>query len=220
MSLNFVINPVSSVLPAGQTEILERTPTSLLSDNLMRLEGILGLVPFHGTKKLVGTSVTVKARPGDNLLTYKALQMMSPGHILVVDAGGSTNNAIVGELLMLYAQQRQCAGFVIDGAIRDTGAFKEANFPCYARGATHRGPYKTGPGSINVPVSIGGQVVNPGDVIVGDEDGLVVFPLSEVTRLLAAAEQSKKNEQAIRDEILTGNVRQSWMDKMFADHGI
>jgi regulator of RNase E activity RraA len=184
------------------------------------LEGAVGLQRFNPSNKLVGTAVTVKLRAGDNLLTYKALNMMSPGHVMVVDAGGVTTNAIVGELLLLYAQQRGCAGFVIDGAIRDSAAFAEADFPCFARGVTHRGPFKTGPGSINVPVSIGGQVVSPGDVVVGDEDGLVCFSASETSRLLEAAERSRLNEKAIREEILTGAARQSWMEKMFATAGL
>jgi regulator of RNase E activity RraA len=146
--------------------------------------------------------------------------MMSPGHVLVVDAGGVTTNAIVGDLWLAYAQQRGCAGFVVDGAIRDSAAFAAADFPCYARDVTHRGRFKTGPGAVNVPVSIGGQVVQPGDVIVGDEDGLVVFPPSETERLITASQRSAATERAIREEILTGNVRQSWMDKMFAAHGI
>ncbi|MDM0045057.1 RraA family protein [Variovorax dokdonensis] len=220
MNENFTINEVS---PAPRKELVDAflgVPTSHISDNQRRLEGILGLRRFHRSRKLIGTAVTVKVRAGDNLLTYKALSMISPGHVLVVDAGGVTNNAIVGELLMTYAQQRGCAGFVVDGAIRDSAAFLEADFPCYAREATHRGPFKTGPGSINVPVSIGGQVVQPGDVIVGDEDGLVVFAPSEADRLMSAAERTAAAERAIRDEILTGNVRQSWMDKMFAAHGL
>jgi len=220
MQENFTINPVTPVLDFGHLEALRAIPTSLLSDNLKRLEGVLGLHRINPSRKLVGTAVTVKLRSGDNLLTYKALNMMSRGHVMVVDAGGVTNNAIVGELLLLYAQQRGCAGFVIDGAIRDSAAFIEADFPCYARAVNHRGPYKTGPGSINVPVSIGGQVIQPGDVIVGDEDGIVSFPARDVERLLAAAERSKQHEQAIRDEIMTGKVEQSWMEKMFAAAGI
>lgn len=220
MNENFTINPVAPVLTPELADALASIPTSLLSDNLRRLEGMLGLVRFHRARKLVGTAVTVKLRAGDNLLTYKALSMMSPGHVMVVDAGGVTSNAIVGELLLLYAQQRGCAGFVIDGAIRDTAAFAEADFPCFARAATHRGPFKTGPGSINVPVSIGGQVVLPGDVIVGDEDGLVSFPATGVEKLIAAAERSRDNEQAIRDEIASGAVRQSWMEKMFKTTGL
>jgi RraA family protein len=195
-------------------------PTSHISDNLRRLEGIIGLRRFHRSRKLIGTAVTVKVRTGDNLLTYKAISMMSAGHVLVVDAGGVTSNAIVGDLLLAYAQQRGCAGFVVDGAIRDSAAFASADFPCYARDVTHRGPFKTGPGAINVPFSIGGQVVQPGDVIIGDEDGLVVFPPSERKRLINAAQRSAATERAIREEILTGSVRQSWMDKMFAMHGI
>lgn len=220
MSSGFVINPVGPVLRGHQVDALQNTPTSLISDNLNRLEGVLGLQQLNPSRKLVGTAVTVKLRAGDNLLTYKALSMMSPGHVLVVDAGGAIQNAIVGELLLLYAQQRGCAGFVIDGAIRDSAAFAEADFPVFARGVTHRGPFKTGPGSINVPVSIGGQVVLPGDVLVGDEDGLVSFPAADVDRLLEAAEASRQKEQAIREEILTGAVRQSWMEKMFASAGL
>ena len=220
MNENFTIHDAP---PAPKPEWLEAfltIPTSFISDNLRRLEGTLGLRPFHRSRKLVGAAVTVKARAGDNLLTYKALSMMSPGHVLVVDAGGVTSNAIVGELLLLYAQQRGCAGFVIDGAIRDSSAFAGADFPCYARDVTHRGPFKTGPGAINVPVSVGGQVVQPGDMIVGDEDGVVVFPQYDADRLIAAAQKTAMVEKAIREEILTGNVRQSWMEKMFAAHGL
>lgn len=220
MNENFNIQPVQAVLAAPVAEALMQIPTSLLSDNLHRMEGVVGLHRYNRSRKLVGSAVTVKLRPGDNLLTYKALSMMSPGHVLVVDAGGGTHNAIVGELLMLYAQQRGCAGFLIDGAIRDSAAFADADFPCYGRSVTHRGPYKTGPGAINIPVSIGGQVVQPGDAIVGDEDGIVSFPVQEADSLIAAARLSLKKEQAIRDEIATGAVRQGWMEKMFAATGL
>lgn len=220
MNDNFTIHPVAPVLASALAGALADVPTSLISDNLRRLEGVLGLQRYNPSRKLVGTAVTVKLRAGDNLLTYKALSMMSPGHVLVADAGGVTTNAIVGELLLLYAQQRGCAGFVIDGAIRDSAAFAQADFPCFARSVTHRGPYKTGPGAINVPVSVGGQVIQPGDVVVGDEDGLVTFPASDAERLIAAAERSRQHEQAIRDEIATGAVRQSWIEKMFAANGL
>lgn len=220
MNENFRINEVPPPPRKEWFEAFLRVPTAHISDNLQRIEGILGLRRFHRSRKLIGTAVTVKARAGDNLLTYKALSMMSPGHVLVVDAGGVTTNAIVGELLMMYAQQRGCGGFVIDGAIRDSSAFADDDFPCYAREATHRGPFKTGPGAINVPVSIGGQVVQPGDVIVGDEDGLVVFAPSEVDCLINAVERTAAAERATREEILTGNIHQSWMDKMFSAHGL
>ena len=220
MNDNFTINPVSPAPDSSLIEAFQTVPTSHISDNLRRLEGIVGLRRIHRARKLIGTAVTVKLRAGDNLLTYKALSMASSGHVLVVDAGGVTTNAIVDDLLMTYAQQRGCVGFIVDGAIRDSAAFLEADFPCYARDVTHRGPFKTGPGSINVPVSIGGQVVQPGDMIVGDEDGLVVFPYADASRLLEAARKSAAAERAIREEIMTGEERQSWMDKIFAANGL
>lgn len=220
MAENFTINPAPPAPDSRVLQQFQQVPTSHISDNLRRLEGIVGLRRYNPSRKLIGTAVTVKARAGDNLLTYKALSMMSPGHILVVDAGGVSSNAIVGDLLLAYAQQRGCSGFVVDGAIRDSAAFAVADFPCYARDVTHRGPFKTGPGALNVPVSIGGQVVQPGDMMVGDEDGIVVFPAAQAAPLLEAARKSAAMEQAIRAEILTGSVRQSWMDKMFAAHGL
>jgi RraA family protein len=221
MTDSFCINPVVLQPDQALLESFREVPTSLVSDNLRRLEGIIGLRRIHRHRKLLGTAVTVKLRAGDNLLTYKALSMMStPGYVMVVDAGGATNNAIVGDLLMSYAQERGCAGFVVDGAIRDSASFAEADFPCYARDVTHRGPFKTGPGSINVPVSVGGQVVQPGDILLGDEDGIVVFPQADATRLLGAAQRSAQAEEAIRAEIKTGAIRQSWMDKMFKANGI
>jgi RraA family protein len=220
MNDNFTINATPPAPDDAMLASFMSVATSHISDNLRRLEGVLGLRRFHRSRKLIGTAVTVKARPGDNVLTYKALSLMSPGHVLVVDVGGVTTNAVVGELLMLYAQQRHCAGFVVDGSIRDCAAFAHADFPCYARDATHRGPFKTGPGAINIPVSIGGQVVQPGDVVVGDEDGIVVFAPSDAKRLLAAVQRTAAAEQAIREEILSGKVHQSWMDKMLTAHDL
>src|SRR5207244_8201195 len=117
-------------------------------------------------------------------------------------------NALIGELIMLYAQQRGCVGIVVDGAIRDTAAYYEADFPCYARGVSHRGPYKQVPGAINVSVSIGGQVVQPGDLVVGDEGGVVTFPVSDADRLLDAIKETPAFERAVKAEIATGAVLQ------------
>ena len=194
--------------------------TPHISDNLQRLSGVTGLQRFHRGRKLVGTAMTVKARPGDNLLIYKALTEIQPGHVLVIDGAGDTTNALVGELIMLYAIERGCAGFVIDGAIRDTAAFHEADFPCHARGVSHRGPYKLGPGALNVPVTVGGQVVMPGDIVVGDEDGVVNFPVADAERLLAAVRATEQAEAAIKAEIATGAREQKWLAKVLSAHGL
>nr|WP_315230947.1 RraA family protein [uncultured Albidiferax sp.] len=216
----FEINPTPPVASNALLQAFQEVVTPHISDNLQRLSGITGLRRFHRGRKLVGTAFTVKARPGDNLLIYKALQDLQPGHVLVVDGAGDPTNALVGELIMLYAQQRGCAGFVLDAAIRDTAAFYEADFPCYARSVSHRGPYKLGPGAINCPVTVGGQVVQPGDLVVGDEDGVVTFPEADAQRLLAAIRNTENNENAIKAEIANGRVEQQWLSKVLSAHGL
>lgn len=217
---NFDIGPVPRLAPEELIRALHGVVTPHISDNLRRMSGIVGLQRFSRSRKLVGTAYTIKARPGDNLLIYRALKEIRPGHVLVIDGGGDPNNALVGELIMLYAMQRGCEGFVIDGAIRDVRAFYDADFPCYARSHTHRGPFKLGPGASNCDVTIGGQVVHPGDVVVGDEDGIVSFDPAEGERLLAAIAQTGRTEDEIKAEIATGRIEQSWLDKVLSAHGL
>lgn len=216
----FTVNPAPPLAAPHIVQALQGIVVSHLSDNMQRLSGITGLQRFHRSRRLAGTAFTVKTRPGDNLLIYKALMMMQPGHVLVVDGGGETTNALVGELIMLYAQQRGCVGFVLDAAVRDTAAFAQADFPCYARGVSHRGPYKTGPGQMNVPVSVGGQVIHPGDIVVADEDGIVTFPQEQAEALIAAAHKTAAMEDAIKGEIGNGKVEQAWLDKVLEPFGL
>ncbi|TSD76090.1 RraA family protein [Pseudomonas sp. KBS0710] len=212
------ILPNAPMAPAELVEAFANVVTPHISDNLGRHIGARGLTRYNRSGKLVGTAITVKTRPGDNLLIYKAMSMMQPGHVLVVDGQGDTNNAVIGELVKLYAQQRGCVGFVIDGAIRDVASFDST--PCYARAVVHTGPYKTGPGEVNVPVSIGGMLINPGDLLVGDEDGLVAFSQADAAEVLRRAGQHAEHEEAVKAEIARGAVRQSWIDKVLANAGL
>jgi len=194
--------------------------TPHISDNVNRMHAVCaGLRPYHQAGKLVGAALTVKTRPGDNLMVHKAIDMAEPGDVIVVDAGGDTTNAIVGEIMLRLAQKRQIAGFVIDGAIRDTAAFTADTFPVYARGVTHRGPYKDGPGEINVPVSVGGLVIEPGDIIVGDEDGLAVVPLKEAQGLLQLVREQQERERQILQSIEDGTVSRDWVDQLLKQKG-
>ena len=204
--------------PADLLRAFEHVVTPHISDNLGRHIGARGLTRYNRTGKLVGTALTVKVRPGDNLLIYKAMTLLQPGHVLVVDAQGDTHNAVIGELVKLYAQQRGCVGFVIDGAIRDVASFEDT--PCYARAVVHCGPYKSGPGEINVPVSIGGMLIQPGDLVVGDEDGLVAFAQADAPEVLRLAARHADHEEAVKAEIATGAVSQSWMDNVLQQHGL
>lgn len=205
------IYPAAQPVSDGVVHAFRSVVTPHLSDNMSRHIGIKGLKRYNTTGKLVGTALTVKTRPGDNLFIYKALPLIKPGHVLVIDAQGDTNNAVIGELIKLYAQSRGCVGFIVDGAIRDVASFH--NVPCYARDVIHCGPYKSGPGEINVPVSIGGQIIEPGDIIVGDEDGVVSFPQDHADELLRLAARHAAIEEEVKAEIASGNQSQSWLDK-------
>ena len=195
------ITTAMTSVPKPATELIEafrQAPTSVISDNLARLPGAVGLRPFHRGGRLVGTAFTVRTRPGDNLAIHRALELVGPGDVIVVDGGGDETRALVGEIMKTIAEYRGAAGYVIDGAIRDVAAFAASDFPCFARTAIHRGPYKSGPGEINVPVSIGGSVIAPGDIVVGDEDGVVSFPAATAATLLEAVRaQIAREEQTI-----------------------
>ena len=198
--------------PADPTliEAFGTMATAILSDNLARLSGVVGLRQFHRKGKLVGTAFTVRTRSGDNLAIHQALGQVRPGDVIVVDGGGDTSRALVGEIMKAIAESRGAVGFVIDGAIRDSAAFAASDFPCYARGCTHRGPYKNGPGEINVPVSIGGLVIEPGDIVVGDEDGIVAFPQSIAPALLEAARAQEAKEAEIMKTISEGRYNNAY----------
>jgi RraA family protein len=191
-------------------EAFRDAPTSIISDNLARLAGCVGLRPFHRSGRLVGTAFTIKTRPGDNLAIHRALEMVGPGDVIVVDGGGDESRALVGEIMKNIAQWRGAEGYVIDGAIRDVASFAAGDFPCFARAVIHRGPYKSGPGEINVPVSIGGAVISPGDIVVGDEDGVVSFSQAAAPALLEAVRAQIAREEATLVSIREGRYQGSY----------
>jgi len=194
--------------------------TPHLSDSMERLyAGGPQLRPMHKEGKLAGPAFTVKTAPGDNLLVHKALDTARPGDVIVVDAGGFADQAIIGELMMSRARQRGIAGLVIWGAIRDSAEIGAGSYPVYACGVTHRGPYKDGPGEINVPVMMGGMPVNPGDIIVGDADGLVAVPQEMAEQVLASAKSILAKESAAMKQIQAGTVDRGWVDQALKAKG-
>jgi RraA family protein len=209
MSITTVMTSVPKPA-AALLDAFRKAPTSIISDNLDRLPGAVGLRPFHRGGRLVGAAFTVKTRPGDNLAIHQALELVGPGDVIVVDGGGDETRALVGEIMKTIAEHRGAAGYVIDGAIRDVAAFAESDFPCFARAVIHRGPYKNGPGAINVPVSIGGMVVAPGDIVVGDEDGVVSFAQSVAANLLEAVNAQIKREADTLVAIRAGRYQGSY----------
>lgn len=187
------------------------TATAIISDNLEREPGAIGVRPFHQCKTtMVGRALTVRTRPGDNLYIHRALGMIEPGDVVVVDGGGDTSRALIGEIMMSIARSRGASGLVLDGAIRDADAIANSDFPVFAKTAIHRGPYKDGPGEINVPVCVGGMMVNPGDIVVGDCDGVVAFSAAIADTLLQAVQQQDEKEQQILLSIANGTYSDAY----------
>lgn len=188
-------------------------PVANVSDCMSRMFGAGSrLRPMHDGSPMAGAALTVRTSPGDNLLVHKAISMAEPGDVIVVDGGGDLTNALIGELMAGAAVARGVAGMVIHGAVRDAAALRLAGFPVFAGGVTHRGPYRDGPGEINVPLALDGMVVEPGDLIIGDADGVLCLPFSEVASLLEAAVQRGEMERKIMANIELGQYNTDWVD--------
>ncbi|WP_394743196.1 4-carboxy-4-hydroxy-2-oxoadipate aldolase/oxaloacetate decarboxylase [Natronococcus roseus] len=184
----------------------EEIPSTIVSDvtGNVGLTMDSGINPAYEGAETAGTAITVKAAPGDNLIIHKAITMAEPGDILVIDADGFTETGHLGELMCKSCQVNGIAGIVIDGSVRDRQALAEMEFPVYARGTHPRGPLKQDPGSINVSVSCGGVAVEPGDVIVGDDDGIAVAPRENAAEILERSREKLDSEDAVREELVEG----------------
>jgi regulator of RNase E activity RraA len=195
-------------------------PVANVSDVMSRIPaGGPTLRPMHRSGVLAGRALTVRTRPGDNLMVHKALNMGRPGDVVVVDAGGELTNAIIGELMLAYAKKVGIAGFVINGAIRDSEVIAKNDYPVFAAGVTHRGPYKDGPGEVNVSIALGSLVVHPGDLILGDSDGVVAVSPRDIDAVHAAAEAKHRDEEALLRAIEEGVNDRSWVDRTLAQSG-
>ena len=189
-------------------------PVANVSDSMYRMSaGGARLRPMHKGGRMAGLALTVKTRPGDNLMVHKALDLAERGDVIVVDAGGDLTNALIGEIMSTYAAARGIAGIVIDGAIRDADEIRANAFPVYAAGVTHRGPYKDGPGEINVPVAIDGMVIAPGDLVLGDGDGILCVPFDSTAAVLAAAQEKQKVEAREIGAAAKAALDRAWVDK-------
>ena len=167
---------------------------------------------MHAGGGLAGPALTVKTRPGDNLMLHKALDLAEAGDVIVVDAGGDLTNSLMGELMLAHAETKQLAGIVIYGAVRDVAYIRSRSLPVFAAGVTHRGPYKDGPGEINVPIAIEGMVIHPGDLVLGDDDGVLCVPFDDCEQVYVAAKAKYDAEQHTMQAILAGTDDRSWVD--------
>jgi RraA family protein len=216
----FSINPTPRLVTDEQIAQFSRFAVANISDAMSRTNGTSHLRPFHRSGRVVGRALTVKTTPGDNLMVHKAINMAVAGDVIVVDAGGSLLNAIIGEIMSNAAASKGVVGFVIDGAIRDSDVLGKDDFAVFARGVSHRGPYKEGPGEINVPISIDGMVVLPGDLMVGDRDGVLAIRPDIASELAQQVIAIEKKEQLILAEIANGESDRSWVDEALRKKGV
>lgn len=179
-----------SLLPNEIIERAKKLNTTLLAD-VMGCTGAMDyrIKPVSSGMEFVGTAMTVSLRPGDNLYLHQAIYSSKKGHVLVVDGKGHTNNAYLGELMASSAQAIGVEGIVIDGLVRDKKALEELRFPIYSKGFNPNGPFKDGPGEVNEVISCGGICVAPGDLVVGDDDGVVVVPSEKIDEVLYKASE-------------------------------
>lgn len=191
-------------------------PVANIADNMGRIAAIDSSIKPIGRGRLLGTAFTIRVPQGDNLMFHAAMDLAKPGDVIVIDAGGYTNRAIFGELMAAYCKSKGIRGIVCDGAVRDrSGLSAMEDFPVYARAANPNGPYKNGPGEINVPVVIGGKLVRPGDIVVGDDDGVVFIDPSAANILADAAIAVEKKEEEILAKILNEGVyERPWVQEL------
>lgn len=204
----YFIGQRGSLPDADTIDAFRRLPVPNIGDCMGRSCGASGLQAYHNDPQhvLCGPALTVKVRPGDNLMIHKAIEMAQPGDVLVIDGSGDLTQALIGGLMRTSALEKGIAGFVIDGAIRDINEWAEGGVALWARGNTLRGPSKEGPGEINVTIQCAGLVVAPGDLIVADADGVIAIPQQQLASLLPRVREHEQREARIRENNRQGTA--------------
>ena len=196
--------------------------TPAISDLLNRLFTMdPGIKPQTSALRVAGPACTVKVFPGDNLMVHKSLDIAAPGDVIVVDTSASSLTAALGDLISTKAKHRGIAGFIVDGLVRDIEAIETLEgFPVFARGVTPIGPLHRGPGEINYPIVAGGMVVNPGDIVVGDGNGVVVVPREHAKEVLERLSARAALESEYQAAVVRGDFSNAWVDVILADAGV
>jgi len=200
--------------PADLVEAFRGKASSNLADAMGRFHFMDPGMVNRTRLPLFGVAVTVNARPGDNLMIHKALEVAQPGDVIVVSTNGNTTSAVVGEIMGTTAVEAKLGGIIVDGAIRDLDGLEALGLPTFSRSVTPGGADKDGPGEINVPISCGNTVVMPGDIVVGDLDGVAVVPREDAAEVLekvqALEEREKKRIAAIKaGELFKAEINES-----------
>ncbi|RKQ41558.1 RraA family protein [Enterobacter sp. R1(2018)] len=204
-------------------EAFRQLPAAVVADCMSRLPALSSEIKLMSSPKkpiMCGLAVTVKARSGDNLMLHKAMDIAGKDDVIVVSNEGDRSQSLMGEVMTTYAQYRGIEGIVLDAPIRDIEGISKMTFPLYAVGHTPGGPFKDGPGEINVPISCGKIHVCPGDIILGDSDGVIIIPRLDAARILEEAQQYLIIDERNFELAKTGALERTWIDKLFATKNV
>lgn len=219
-----LVHPLEVACNPKLLDRLRPLSTSLVSDSMERVGGMQGVhpistIPYAYSEAMVGQALTVRTAAGDNLTLHQALEFVTGGEVIAVAAGGHTERAITGEIMVKYAHHRGAVGLVVDGAIRDADSLRRGPMPVFAAGVNHLGPYKNGPGEIGGTVSMGGTVVRQGDVLMGDCDGVVVIRPEVLEEVVERAEQKGRDEAQLLADIDEDRYATGWLaDRLTVEH--
>lgn len=192
-------------VPADALAALSRFPTSIVSDSLNRLGAMdAGIRTLAAGRSFAGSALTVEEVEGGNLMSHAALELVRPGDVIVIDAKRVTSRSCWGGIQTEAALARGAVGVVVDGVVRDADEIESLGLPIFARGVAPAGPLKGWGGNVNLPIACGGAVVSPGDVVLGDDDGVVVVPLALVAALPSHCEERLAAEREWRDRVAAG----------------
>lgn len=160
--------------------------------------------PLAKGVRLCGEALTVKLHPADNLMLIKAISMLEENQVLVIDSSDTLNAGPFGEVLAVECLSKKCAGLVTDGSVRDSEQIIKRGFPVFSAGISIRGTSKAAVGTVNHPISCGGILVNPGDIILGDDDGVVVIPFAEVEEVIQKSLAREEDEAKTMEKLQNG----------------
>lgn len=207
---------------AGVVQQASQFASSILADVAGRRGALHGrIAPLSPSMRFAGPALTVEVRPGDNLMIHAALALAQPGDVILVDGKGDLGSALMGEIMSQQAAALGVAAVVIDGAVRDSEAIRELGFPMFAAGLNPNGPTKSVAGRLNHPISIGGVTVHPGDLVVGDADGVTVIEREKAAAMLPlAAEKVVAESKRIADIKSRKALRPAWLDGALRAAGV
>lgn len=195
--------------------------TCNISDGLNKLYSMdCGIHQMFPSRKFAGPAVTVKVRAGDNFMLHKAISLVQPGDVLVVETQNCNAYAVCGDLMVSCMDKLGVAGLVVDGTVRDIETLREIGMPVFARGTVCGAGDKEGPGEVNFPIACGGVVVNPGDLVMGDDNGVVVIPKDDIEEAIAGADKKLAVEAKRRKEIEAGQYVKGGLDEIMRAKGI